>query len=383
MPLFDPEFLELTRGLDVTAFWEENAQCFGFTTEKPRCPISFSPDDHWLFEFAGVESTLRYYQDKEYRDSLHRMANEVTLEYVGRAFFDEDTWAAAPKRIENLFQCEFAYHEGGTPWLMPVVEDESEESARAFARILEEAECTDVAAWALPADYRTEWQQRAAAGKPMPKLGTGSRGPATIMTSVLKPETLFYWAADHPELLERFSRILAQKMVEFNHVLREFSGNNQPGWWITDDNSALFNRRLYKAYCYPVLERVLNEMAPLAAMSDQPGSGPRRYQHSDSAMGHLMEMQYALGIRAVNYGPTVDAGLIRQTMPEAWICGQTPPMLLRNGGAEEIRARIVEDFHKAGASGGLEVTTAGSLPAGVGVGRMRYMMQVVQEGCRY
>lgn len=383
MPLFDPEFLDLTRGLDVTAFWEENAQCYEFTASKPRCPLSFSPDDHWLFEFAGVDSTLRYYQDKAYRDGLHAMANEVLLEYVGRAYFDEDSWATAPKRIENLFGCEFGYHEGSTPWLMPVVPDESDESARAFSRILDEAERTDVADWALPADYRAEWDQRAAAGKPLPRLGSGSRGPATIMTSVLKPETLFYWAADHPELLERFSRILAEKMVELNRVLRAFSGNDQPGWWITDDNSALFNKRLYKAYCYPVLERVLAEMAPLSEMQDQPGLGPRRYQHSDSAMGHLIEMQYVLGIRAVNYGPTVDAGLIREKMPDAWICGQLPPMLLRNGSAEEIRARVVEDFCKAGSTGGLEVTTAGSLPAGVGVGRMRWLMQLVQNECRY
>src|SRR4030042_6188866 len=128
-------------------------------------------------------------------------------------------------------------------------------------------------------------------------------------------------------------------MVELNRVLREFSGNSEPGWWITDDNSALFNRKLYREYCYPVLEQVLNAMAPGDA---------RRYQHSDSAMGHLLEMQYALGIRVVNYGPTVDAALIREKMPEAMIDGQMPPFLLRDGTPEDLRSRIVEDFRKAG-----------------------------------
>ena len=108
-----------------------------------------------------------------------------------------------------------------------------------------------------------------------------------------------------------------------------------------------------------------------------------RYQHSDSAMGHLMDEQYALGIRAVNYGPEVDAALIRAKMPDAEIHGQLPPFLLRNGSPAEIRARIEEDFVKAGASGGLIVTTAGSLAAGTGVGRMRWFMQSVQEACRY
>ncbi len=65
------------------------------------------------------------------------------------------------------------------------------------------------------------------------------------------------------------------------------------------------------------------------------------------------------------------------------IHGQMPPMLLRNGQLEEIRQRVVADFTKAGASGGLNVTTAGSLAAGTGVGRMRWFMQIVQTECRY
>ncbi len=100
-------------------------------------------------------------------------------------------------------------------------------------------------------------------------------------------------------------------------------------------------------------------------------------------MGHLLEMQYALGIRAVNYGPTVDAGLIREKMPDAYIVGQMPPFLLRNGTPEEIRQQVRDDFCKAGATGGLEIGTAGSLAAGTGLGRMRWLMKVTQEETRY
>jgi uroporphyrinogen decarboxylase len=362
-------FLDLTTGLDVDAFWEENAACHAFTPEKPRCSMSFSPDDHWIFEFVEVPSTLRYYRDKAYRDELHRKVNAITREYVGRAFFNEDTWEHQPKRIENLFGCDFTYHEGSTPWLTPVTDDPD-----AFAEVLDRAEATDLRTWALPAPYLEEWEARKAAGKPLPKLGTGSRGPATIMTSVLTPETVFFWMMDHPDLMHRFRDILADSMVAFNTVLREFSDNEMPGWWITDDNCALFSPDLYAEYCVPVLERVLEAMAPGDA---------RRYQHSDSAMGHLLDQQYALGIREVNYGPEVDAGLIRATMPDAIINGQMPPMLLRNGSPEAIRDQVIADFDKAGATGGLNVTTAGSLAAGTGVGRMRWMMHVVQHHTRY
>lgn len=368
--IIEPEFMDLTKSLDLERFWSENRSCFGFRTDKPRCALSFSPDDHWLFEFLRVPSTLRYYQDKAYRDSLHRLSNQATEQHVGAKFFDEDTWEYSPKRIENLFRCEFSYTEGATPWLTPATDDPDE-----FSRILDEAEKTDIQTWAFPQPFLQEWEQRKVEGKALPLLGTGSRGPATIMTSVLSAETVFYWFYDYPELMGRFRDILAEKMVELNAVLRKFSGNNAPGWWITDDNCALFNKKLYLEYCVPVLRRVLDAMAP--------GENTSRYQHSDSSMGHLLDYQRELGINSVNYGPEVDAGYIRQKMPNAYILGQMPPLLLRNGTPEEIEARVRSDFEKAGAGGGLQVTTAGSLAAGTGVGRMRWMMLLVERLCRY
>ncbi len=328
MPIIEAEFVELTSLLDVDGFWHENAACQDFTPRKPRCALSFSPDDHWLLEFTQAPSTLRYYRDKAYRDQLHREVNQVTQSYVGRAFFEEDTWVHSPKRIENLFGSEFVYTEGGTPWLAHVTEDPD-----AFARVLDRAEATDLKTWALPEEYRREWEDRKARGRLMPALGTGSRGPATIMTSVLPTETVFFWLYDYPDLMRRFRDVLAAKMVELNQVLREFSGSTSAGWWITDDNCALFNGELYREFCVPVLE--------------------------------------------------VDVALIRKKMPEAMILGHTPPFLLRNGTPEAIRARVSEDFAKAGATGGLLVTTSGSLAAGTGVGRMRWYMQVTQEHCRY
>jgi uroporphyrinogen decarboxylase len=369
MVILNDEFLALTSDLDIHAFWAENEKCFDFSLDKPRAALQFSPDDHWLFEFLQVNSTLRYYQDKAYRDNLHKEANQWLEAYIGRSFFDEDTWETSPKRIENLFGSEFEYTDNATPWLTPATDDPDE-----FSRILDRVEKIDLQDWALPAAYLQEWETRQKAGKPLPLLGGGSRGPATVNTSVLPVETVFYWFHDHPALMARFSDLLAEKMVELNTVLREFSGNDEPGWYILDDNSALFNVRLYRQYCYPVLERVMDALAPGDA---------RRYQHSDSAMGHLIEMQYELGIRAVNYGPTVDAGLIREKMPDAMIHGQLPPFTLRNGTPEEIRQRVLEDFHKAGLTGGMMIATAGSLAAGTGLGRMRWLMQVVQQDCRY
>ena len=365
----EDEFLEVARALDAEAFWQENELCGKFIADKPRCGLFFSPDDHWLFEFLDVASTIRYYGDKAHRDALHKEANAITREHVGKAFFDEVTWEHSPKRIENLFGSEFRYEENGTPWLQPATNDPEE-----FARMLDRAEAAAMSEWALPEPFLKEWEKRKADGKPLPALGTGSRGPATIMTSVLSAEDVFFWMEDHPDLMGRFRDLLAAKMIEFNRVLREFSRNDHPGWWITDDNCALFNRELYREYCYPVLEAVMDALAP--------GDAPRN-QHSDSSMEHLLDFQYALGIRAVNYGPEIDVRNIRLKMPDAMINGHMPPFLLRNAGPEEIRQRVVSDFEKAGEGGGLTVTTAGSLAAGTGVGRMRWLMLCTQNLCRY
>jgi hypothetical protein len=369
MPIVEHEFMELTKTLDVDAFWLENEKCKAFTRNKLRCSLSFSPDDHWLFEFTNIPSTLRYYNDKAYRDTLHQEVNQSTKQYVGQTFFDEDSWQFHPNRIEYLFGCKPSLLEGGTPWLTPVTNDPDE-----FARVLDQAEKTDLHIWTFPDEFLSEWEEHKRQARALRSLGDGSRGPATIMTSVLHPETVFLWMFDYPDLMKRFSDILATKMVELNRILREFSGNTQAGWWITDDNCALFNPPLYREYCYPVLDKVLNAMAPGDAS---------RYQHSDSSMGHLLTLQYELGIRSVNYGPNVDAALIRERMPEALINGHMPPFLLRNGNPDEIKTRVLDDFHKAGQTGGLNMTTAGSLAAGTGVGRMRWYMQIVQNHCRY
>ena len=369
MNLDELTFLEMTHDLDPVAFWEENERCWKLSPDKPRCPLMFSPDDHWLFGHLPGISTVQYYHDKPYRDSLHRQVNQHTLRAVGKTFFNEDTWENSPKRIENLFGCEFTYIEGGTPWLVPGTNDLSE-----FQAILDQAENTDLRFWALPAAYRLEWEKRQALTLPLQELGSGSRGPATIMTSVLHPETVFYWLYDHPELMRRFRDLLAQKMIEMNQIFRNFSGYTQSSWWITDDNCALFNRQLYHEYCFPVLESVLNGFAP---------AGSERYQHSDSAMAHLLDEQRQLGITACNYGPTVDASVIRQHLPEVVIQGQLPPMLLRNGSPDDIRNWVRSDFRKAGSTGRLFITTAGSLSSGTNLGRMRWLMKVVQEECRY
>jgi uroporphyrinogen decarboxylase len=371
MTIMDPDFLELSRDLDAESFWAENSLCTRPGEDKPRCALaSVTSDDHWLFSFLGVVSTLRYYRDKSWRDDLHRQANALMWEHLRVRAYDEDSWETAPKRIENLFGCEFAYHEGGTPWFVPVTSDPAE-----FARILDRAEAIDIESWCLPEAYLAEWERRKAAGGKMPHLGTGSRGPATVITSVLDPQVALIWCIDEPELMDRFTRVLTQGYLRLARRLRAFSGCAWNGWWITDDNCCLFNPKQYRRFCMPVLRAVLEEFAPLP--------DGWRYQHSDSAMAHHLDAQRELGIGKVNYGPEIDPRVIRARMPEAVIDGHLPPFLLRNGSPEDIRARVRSDFAAVGAGGRLNIATAGSIPAGTGLGRLRWLMRCVRDETRY
>jgi hypothetical protein len=144
-------------------------------------------------EFTGFVKTLEYCMKENssvpiqianmtYSDDFLHLTPNLDL----AAFWvEEDSWQHQPRRIENLFDCEFAYTDSSTPWLTPATNDPDE-----FAQILDRAENTNIAEWAFPEAFLWEWEERKAAGRPLPQLGTGSRGPATIMASVLHGDGL-------------------------------------------------------------------------------------------------------------------------------------------------------------------------------------------------
>ena len=53
-----------------------------------------------------------------------------------------------------------------------------------------------------------------------------------------------------------------------------------------------------------------------------------RFQHSDSAMGHLLPLIGSLGMTGVNFGPTLTVSEIREHCPRAVIDGQLAPFTL-------------------------------------------------------
>ncbi len=360
--------------LDVNAFWEENSRCTGkpFSTDKPRAPLGLPIDDHWLIEEMQVPSTLRYYRDPEYKARVNRQCNDRCEQAIGIRKFPEEPQPKGILRIEEVFGARFEMTEGGTPWLEPGVETIADLRA-----LLDRVERLDDKALRdlMFSSGGTVFRQPLDDDGSRKVRGAGSRGPATIGTSVCGTMNLMYWLVDEPVVMGRFYDLLGDVLVRYQRIVAEASNVTLRGYGWLDDNCCLFSPDLYDTYCYPVLKKVFAAFAP--APDDH------RYQHSDSEMRHLLPILARLDFWGVNLGPTIPAEVIRAAMPRTEIHGQIAPMTLRNGTFEEMVAEVKRDFAAVGGDGGLLITTAGSVSAGTSLERLRELMWAVQMYARY
>ncbi len=360
--------------LDLPAFWQEESLCQNkpFSTDKPRCPIGLPVDDHWLLDEMKVPSTVLYYHDAAYRAAVNRECNDRCEAIIGRRPFGEHIQPTPPLRIEEVFGCTREVIEGGTPWLEPTVHTIDD-----MHRKLDQLEALDdpsLRGLIFSNGGRVDRAKpNADGGKPV--TGVGSRGPATIGTSVLGTTQLMFYLMDNPDDMDRFYNTLADILIRYQRILAAERGVTIRGYAILDDNCALFSPDLYRRFCLPVLEKLHAAFAP------EPDDW--RFQHSDSEMSHLLPLLATRDMTAVNLGPTIDVRLIRRHMPRTEIRGQIAPNTLRNDGFDAIVGEVQRDFQRVGADGGLLITTAGSISAGTKLESIRELMWAVQTCTRY
>lgn len=360
--------------LDYQKFWEENKACFEpFTTNKPRVPVKLPFDDHFLLEDMQVESTLRYFKDREYRLEMNRLCNDKMEKAIGMRFFHEkEEMTLQPNRFEVIMGAYWEYSEGGTPWLESTVKDIED-----VKKIIARAEKLDMEKEVFPEGWFEERDRVYKETGYKPDFSRrGHRGPATMATSILGTENTCIFIMDEPDVMKAFFEVLTEKMVEYHKALLKGSNSVlKNGYWITDDNCYLFPPTQYEEFCAPFLRRIFEEFAPNPEDS--------RYQHSDSAMGHLMRILNDVGVNAVNFGPTIHPLEIRKAMPKAVIHGQMPPFTLRNGTPEEIIEIVRRDIDAVGGDGGLVATTAGSVAAGTPYSNIQAFLWAINEYGRY
>ena len=149
------------------------------------------------------------------------------------------------------------------------------------------------------------------------------------------------------------------------------------GFSFADDDCQLMTPDMYKAFGYPVLKRVFDYVSP--------NPEDMRYQHSDSAMGHLLPLLADFNLTGCNFGPTLTVGVIRKFMPKTRIDGQLAPFTFMRNAEEDIIAEVKRDCEAAKVDDlrGLNLTTAGSINNGSMLTSMRTVMAAIQNFGRY
>jgi uroporphyrinogen decarboxylase len=364
--------------VDLESFWAANDAALR-DPFSPACeclPMGIAMSDECVFDELGIAPEWhRLFHDGEYHAALCRRYNDRAEEVTGRRLVteeltgDRDPRQPSVKTLADIFEARNEWRDDSwSYWLHPSAGTEGELSA-----LLDRVE------------RRLERLREFLFPRPLPP-GTPipayryQRGPVTFATSVYGAENLMYLILDNPDLAGRFRDLILKAILERARIIDGERGGAgeadiRTGWSWADDNCALLSPEMYRFFGFPIVKAVFERYAP------RPGD--RRYQHSDSAMGHLLPILAAAGLTEVNFGPTLSVSEIRAHLPHAVIHGQLSPMAFARNDAEGIVLQTLRDFEQSRGHRGVVFTTAGSINPGTRLSSMRLVMAAIQEYCRY
>lgn len=363
--------------VDVDRFWREQdiaaadpfaaglpAPAMGLRRMSWECVFAElgEPDDYWRWE-----------QDAAWRRDLTRRYNDRAEKIVGRRLLpepaaDDDGVPPRPtwpdhKKLHDLFEAENVWRDRSW-WLMESAHNEAELSAL-LDRV--EKRLENPRAFFLPPAWDAAKPALLAADVPPPRYGW-QRGPVTFAMSVFGVENLIYLIHDDEALAGRFRDLILRGMLALGDTLdaEHPSTPAAGGFGFADDNCALLSPGQYEFFGYPILRDVFARFSPAA--------GDRRFQHSDSAMAHLLPFFGRLGMTGVNFGPTLTVTEIRAHCKRAVIDGQLAPFTFSRNEEENIVREYLRDASAARAERGLNFTTAGSVNDGSRLTGLRLLM---------
>lgn len=371
--------------VDLERFWRDNetAAARPFGRDIPQCAFGASLTRECVFAELGLpEDYRRQEADEAWALELNRRYNDRAERIVGRRLLDEtpgDPTRRRPavKGLHDIFEARNEWEGGpaGSWWLK-----QSARTPAELARLLDRVEkrLERLRDFLLPEHWEEEKRRLDALGVP-PLLYRHQRGPCTFACSVFGAENLLLLHYDDESLFRRFSDVLGRAILERARVLDEEAGFTPAtaprGWSWADDNSCLFTPAMFESFAMPIHRAVFGRYAP--------GPGDLRYQHSDSAMGHLLPQLARLGLTGVNFGPTLTVAGIRRHLPQAVIHGQLAPFTYSRNEEANLAAEFLRDFEQARESRGLVFATAGSINNGTRLTSMRLLMAAVQRHGRF
>lgn len=379
--------------LDIEQFWKDEETAHKencFSKEATQVALGIRMSDECVFSELGEEGEPWGYTSPERRYELNCRYNEKAVQIVGRPLLTENKPLPKEKQpkvtipefkqIGEVFGGEYIF-DGHTTWLKGNLADND-----ALEKKLKEID----ALTADPEAFRSfilpkDWDERCKAvyelyGK-RPEQFRGIRGPVTLATSVFGIENLLYLYYDDEDLFTHFSDTIANVVLAYVDLFIKESGNTEKtfrhGFTFNDDDSNLFTPEMYKIFGYPVLKKVFDRVSP--------NPEDRRYQHSDSAMGHLIPLLADFNLTGCNFGPTVTVQEIRKYMPKTRIDGQLAPFTFMRNNEDDIIAEVKRDCEaaKIGDLRGLNLATAGSINDGSLLTSMRVVMAAIQKYGRY
>lgn len=376
--------------LDIEQFWRDEAlthkeNCF--SKDTPQAALGIRMSDECVFAELGEEGEPWGYTPPDRRYELNCRYNEKAVKIVGRPLLAENKPSAAPKvtipafrQIGEVFGGKYVF-DGKTTWLRGNLADEEQLKKKLDEIDVLLADPEAFRSFVLPKD----WDERCRAVYEMygqrPGQFTHIRGPVTLATSVYGTENLLFLYYDDEPLFTRFADTITNVVHAYISLFIRESGHTEEnfyhGFSFADDDSNLMTPDMYKAFGYRVLKSVFARTAP-----DPDDS---RFQHSDSAMGHLIPLLADFNLTGCNFGPTVTVQEIRKYMPKTRIDGQLAPFTFMRNNDADIIAEVKRDCEaaKENDARGLNLTTAGSINNGSLLTSMRTVMAAIQKYGRY
>lgn len=368
--------------LDIEQFWKDEEEAHRdncFSKESRQAALGIRMSDECVFAELGEEGSPWGHTPPDKRLELNKRYNDKAEKIVGRRLLSEepDKHPHFPgyRQIGEVFGGTYMF-DGNTTWLRGSCATPSELEA-----MLDRVDRMDLRSFILPDNWNSEVKRIYEETGERPGQFGAIRGPVTLAASCYGVENLVYLYYDAPELFARFSDTIARVILGYVDIFREEAGCKEEGWQhgfsFLDDDCQLLTPEMYETFGYPILKKVFDYTAPLP--------GDNRYQHSDSAMGHLLPILARLNLTGCNFGPTLTVREIRRHMPHTRIDGQLAPFTFMRNDEESIIAEVRRDCEMAreGDIRGLNVSTAGSINNGSLLTSMRTVMAAIQNYGRY
>lgn len=370
--------------VDLERFWHDDAIAHRdpFAADLPQPANGVRMSYETIFDELGHPFDMRRLEeDYPFARSAAAAYNDRAQKIVGKRLLDESAYDPARRfpRVRGLgevFGCKLT-KDRWSDWLHPAAAT-PEELARLLDRV-QAMTLDDMRRAMLPPDWDEACARLLAEQGRRPHLGRWQRGPVTLAMSIYGEENTIFLIMDQPDLAARFRDVLLRAMLDYFSVCDrisevEYAADGKPvrgGFSFLDDNCALLTAEMYAFFGAPILKAVFDRFA------SRPGD--RRYQHSDSDMGHLLHELAATGLTAVNFGPNVRFADIRAAMPRAEVHGTLAPFTFMSNDEGAILREVRRDLDEARSTRGLVVATAGSINNGSRLTSMRTVMHAIQN----